>query len=238
MSLLLIDAGNSRVKWGVRNGAGWQQRGVVEHSDDALERSLAGLPVPRRVIVSNVAGERAGQQIRAACGRWNAVPEFIVAQQEQCGVRNGYTLPAQLGSDRWAALIAAWHHGNAACLVVNCGTATTVDVLSAQGVFVGGVILPGIDLMLHSLAGRTAQLESAAGSWNDFPCNTADGMLTGALRATTGAIRGMYGALGVAGAACLLTGGAADRVVAHLDLPVVQLDDLVLQGLSIIGQES
>ena len=164
--------------------------------------------------------------------------EFISAKAEQCGVRNAYDQPAQLGSDRWAALIAAWHHEHAACLVVNCGTATTIDALSGAGEFLGGLILPGVDMMRHSLAAGTAQLEAVEGSWREFPRNTADAMTSGAIQATVGAILRQHELLGVPGARCLLSGGAADSVQPHLGVPLLRVDNLVLQGLQIIGQES
>jgi type III pantothenate kinase len=236
MNMLLIDAGNSRIKWGVSESGAWLLRGSTEHAAGALEQAFAGLPQPHRILVSNVAGEDAARRIRSACCGWDSRIEFVSALAEQCGVRNGYQHPAQLGSDRWAALIAAWHHEHAACLVVNCGTATTVDALSADGVFLGGMILPGVDMMRLSLVTGTVQLDTASGVWREFPANTADAMHSGAICATVGAIKRQYQALGVDGAHCLVAGGAADDVWPHLDLPRLRMADMVLQGLQIIGQ--
>ncbi|MCX7194429.1 MAG: type III pantothenate kinase [Proteobacteria bacterium] len=174
-----------------------------------------------------------------ACAAWHCPVEFIVAQIKQCGVRNPYEHPALLGSDRWAALIAAWHQERASCLVVNCGTATTVDALSAEGEFLGGLILPGVDMMRSSLALGAAQLAHAEGVWRVFPRNTADAMFSGSIQATVGAIRLQFEALAVHGSVrCLLSGGAADNVQSHLKLPLVRVDNLVLRGLQIIGQEN
>jgi type III pantothenate kinase len=234
--MLLIDAGNSRIKWALAEDAVWLQQGTLELADAALlARQFAALPVPARILVSNVAGEAVAQQIRAACAAWERAAEFIEAQTEQCGVRNGYVQPGQLGSDRWAALIAAWHHVHAACLVVHCGTATTVDALSADGAFRGGLILPGIELMKQSLAAATSGLDAMQGMWRAFPCNTADAMASGAIQATCGAIRAQYELLGTPGAPCLLAGGAADDIALHLGLPLERMDNLVLRGLQIIG---
>ncbi len=236
--MLLIDAGNSRIKWAVSEAGAWLRQGAAEHGTDGLRQALAGLPPPEKILVSNVAGNSAAERIHAACAAWSIPLEFIAARPEQCGVRNAYELPAQLGSDRWAALIAAWHNERAACLIVNCGTATTVDALSATGEFIGGLILPGVDMMRHSLAKGTARLDADAGIWRKFPRNTADAIFSGALRATVGAISGQYEILDVAGAHCLLAGGAADVVQPYLDLPLLRIDDLVLRGLRIIGQET
>lgn len=233
--MLLIDAGNSRIKWAFARDSAWPQRGVVELADtDSLARQFAALPAPARILVSNVAGDAVAQQIRAACAAWQRPLEFVAAQAEQCGVRNCYAQPAQLGSDRWAALIAAWHQMHAACLVVHCGTATTVDALSADGEFRGGLILPGIELMQQSLAAAASELDTMSGEWRAFPCNTADAMASGAIQATCGAIRAQYELLGRSGR-CLLAGGAADSIASYLGLPHERVDNLVLHGLQIIG---
>lgn len=237
--MLLLDIGNSRVKWVWVEDGMWTLQGVADRADVAMLReAFAALPPPQRILAANVAGVHAAQQVRAACAAWPCPVEFITAQAEQCGVRNTYEQPDQLGSDRWAALIAAWHRVYAACLVVNCGTATTVDALSSEGEFLGGLILPGMDMMRCSLAAGTAQLAVTAGSWHEFPRSTADAMFSGAIQATVGAIRLQFEALAVRGAArCLLSGGAADSVQAHLNLPLERADNLVLQGLQIIAQQ-
>ena len=178
------------------------------------------------------------QRLRAVCAVWTCSPEFVTATAAQCGVRNGYQQPERLGSDRWAALIAAWNHVQGACLVVNCGTATTVDAISSQGEFLGGLILPGVSLMQHSLATNAAQLRAEQGMLQDFPRNTADAIHSGMLCATLGAIRHQFDLLQARCGAirCLLGGGAAGVVQPHLDLPLERVDNLVLKGLQIIGE--
>jgi len=236
--MLLLDAGNSRIKWALAEG-GVVRQGVADIDEwSALQQAFATLPPPHKILISNVAGEQAAQCLRAVCAAWSCPVEFITAKAEQCGVRNTYAQPEQLGSDRWAALIAAWHQVHGACLVVNCGTATTVDALSDRGEFLGGLILPGVEMMRRSLAEGTAQLAVEEGGWCEFPRNTADAIFSGAIQATVGAIRQQFELLGMSGAQCLLSGGAADSIWPHLKLPLVRVDKLVLQGLQIIGQES
>ena len=178
------------------------------------------------------------QRLRAVCAAWTCSPEFVTATAAQCGVSNGYQQPERLGSDRWAALIGAWRYVQGACLVVNCGTATTVDALSAQGEFLGGLILPGVSLMQHSLATNAAQLMAEQGTLQDFPRNTADAIHSGMLRATLGAIRYQFDLLQArcGTVRCLLGGGAAGVVQPHLDVPLERVDNLVLKGLQIIGE--
>ena len=223
--MLLLDVGNSRCKWALVQNGGWTQQGVVGNTEwIALQHTFAALPQPSRILASNVAGEAMAQRLRAVCAVWTCSPEFVTARSTQCGVCNGYEQPERLGSDRWAALIAAWNHVQGASLVVNCGTATTIDALSAQGEFLGGLIVPGVSLMQHSLATNAAQLMAEQGTLQDFPRNTADAIHSGMLRATLGAIghqfdllQARYGTV-----RCLLGGGAAGVVQPHLDLPLEQ----------------
>lgn len=238
--MLLLDVGNSRCKWArVENGA-WTHHGVIDNTEYAsLQRDFAAMSAPARIIVSNVAGAEMAQRLRSLCAAFPATPEFIAARSEQCGVNNAYDTPASLGSDRWAALIAAWRRVRRACLVVNCGTATTVDALSDTGEFLGGLILPGITLMQHSLLHSAAQLANAKGRLQYFPRNTADAIYSGVMRATQGAIQQQYVLLkGKETATCVLSGGAADQIESLLGMPVLRVDNLVLEGLQLIGEAS
>lgn len=244
--MLLLDAGNSRCKWAwVENGR-WLRQGALDNNDDAAWQQLklifAQLDTPPKILISNVAGAAMAQRLCELCAVWPCPVAFIVAQAEQCGVRNSYQHAARLGSDRWAALIAAWQRVHAACLVVNCGTATTVDALSGTGEFLGGLILPGMELMHNSLQHNTAQLglvniESGKGELRDFPRNTADAIASGVMRASIGAIQYQYGLLAAQhGAHCILSGGAAGSILPHLGLQAEQVDNLVLHGMQIIAE--
>lgn len=239
---LLIDAGNTRIKWALVKDDAWLRSGVVLV---AQASELSGVFVEERHInqvwASNVAGEKVARHIREV-GAGNVPTHFIRAQPTQCGVRNSYADPAQLGSDRWASLIAAWHQVRGKCLVVNCGTAITIDALNAQGEFVGGLIVPGIELMQRSLTLAAEQLgerQARPGQavYAQFPVNTADAMYSGSIQAACGAIERQHALLGD-NAAVVLSGGAAEVVGAHLNLPLRPVDNLVLQGLLLISQES
>lgn len=238
MPTLLIDAGNSRIKWVLAEGDEWQAPGAIDnaHIQD-MPRLIAQLPKPSRIVIASVAGDTIAQNLRMICAHWRVRPEFITARPSQCGVINRYDEPQRLGCDRWAALIAAWHLERRACLVVNCGTATTVDALSASGEFIGGLILPGTGLMLHSLSNGTALLGQGQGDWQAFPRNTADAMESGIIQATVGAIERQYVRLGLPHARCILGGGNAGRVIEHLSMPVEHIGNLVLRGLHIIADE-
>jgi type III pantothenate kinase len=157
----------------------------------------------------------------------------------QCGVRNLYEEPQRLGADRWAALIAARHLHPGAALVVCAGTATTADILDHEGTFQGGLILPGLDLMLQSLARNTAQLPLAVGRFAGLPRNTADAIVSGCLHAQAGAIERMFAQVAsYPDAICLVSGGAAPQLFDLLRIPKRQAANLVLEGLVRIGQEA
>ncbi len=237
---LLIDAGNTRIKWGLADGKDWLRSGVLAvNQAGTLPQLFADVQGVQQIWISNVAGEEVAQHIRAIGAGQQPDPfHFIVAQAAQCGVRNGYDNPSQLGSDRWAALIAAWHRVRGACLVVSSGTATTVDALSSSGEFMGGLILPGVELMQRSLNEATAQLGPARGTYTAFPKNTADALFSGAIQACCGAIERQCALLGGSGMPVLLSGGGATILSEHLNLPLHVVDNPVLEGLLLMAQEA
>lgn len=239
---LLVDAGNTRIKWAIAaDGSGWLRSGVlpVEQAGE-LPGIFADSHDIRQIWASNVAGEEVGRHIRSIGAGLPLQVHFALARETQCGVRNGYANAAQLGSDRWASLIAAWHMVRAKCLVVNCGTAITIDALSAQGEFPGGLILPGLELMQRSLAAATDQLKfgHVQGKYMQMPTNTADALFSGAIQAACGAIQRQHALLGDADAAVVLSGGAAELLREHLNLQLRVVDNLVLRGLWLMSQES
>ncbi len=242
--ILLIDAGNTRIKWALVTKDRWTRSGILPIAQAGeLSGLFSDAQDLREVWVSNVAGEEVAQHIRAIGVQPPRQIHFAVAKEMQCGVRNSYASPAQLGSDRWAALIAAWNLVKQGCLVVNCGTAITIDALSADGEFLGGLILPGIELMQRSLTGATARLktahaESAQGKFTRFPRNTADAMCSGAIQAACGAVDRQHALLEDKNAQVILGGGALDALRPHLNLPLRIMDNLVLDGLLLISKET
>ncbi len=236
--ILAVDCGNSRLKWGLHENGGWRKTGAVPVSEiGRLEKSWRRLVPADRVVVANVAGRSVRNSLETVFARRSMVPAWVKAKRHECGVTNGYGRPDQLGPDRWAALIGAWSILGGPCLVVTAGTATTVDVLRSDGRFVGGVILPGLDLMKRSLARGTAELTLARGRFSAEPRNTADAIETGCLLAQAGAIERAFATM-EHGAACVLAGGAAPRIARHLSIPLRLVDNLVLEGLVRISQNS
>jgi type III pantothenate kinase len=227
--ILCLDSGNTRLKWGLRDGDAWLATGAVAHAQAA---TLALPQAPNRIVACNVAGAAGSTAIEALARRHGLAAEWVRSQAAQCGVVNRYDNPDQLGADRWAALVGARALQAGACLVVMCGTATTVDVLDGDGTFQGGLILPGLDLMRAALADSTADLPTARGDYRELPRNTFDAIASGAIEATLGAVERMSRRLAGAEISCLLSGGAAPMLAARLQQPHRVVDNLVLEGVA------
>ena len=238
---LLIDAGNTRLKWAVIHGRQWIADGIVEYSELAQLHEIARTHAidDAVALAVNVAGENTAHAISEALSHAGLHPQWLPAGAERCGVRNLYEQPTQLGADRWAALIGARALHRGASLVVSAGTATTIDLLSAGGDFLGGLILPGEDLMRHALAHNTAQLPLSDGKTETWPRNTGDAIVTGCLYAQAGAIERAFSHIAhEPDARCLLAGGNAARIQPLLGIPCQRADNLVLRGLARIANEA
>jgi type III pantothenate kinase len=256
--VLLIDAGNTRVKWALVPASALQQAHVLgcwSASGSAPRMQVRQLADAwrnlniTRVIISNVAGQamrdELEQTLLGALGMTPVPLEWFASVAELGGVRNGYLNPAQLGCDRFASAIGA--HAlfpNQPLIVATCGTATTVDAVTADGVFLGGMILPGLGLMAASLAKNTAQLPLVAENLvvsEPFADNTDAAIVSGCIAAQAGAIeRGVTAhtlrqkpADGTV--LCLVSGGAADLIAPHLSVPSKKVDNLVLIGLQAVA---
>lgn len=256
--LLTIDAGNTRTKWAIFN-----RNGEITHTDACANDAVAGFDLRQksldfeRVIISNVAGESHAAAIENLLSPYALPITWVKSSQQACNVINNYLVAETLGTDRWGALIAAWHTQKAPCIVVNAGTAVTIDALTThlgnhqQGEFIGGMILPGLYMMQMSLGQKTAQLPKLDAANNPdpgtgcdvFALSTTQAIHSGILRAITGAVAQMSIALE---AKCgqnpyiILTGGDAPVIQSCL-INVVKnrnaiIDHLVLKGLFLIDR--
>jgi len=256
---LLFDAGNSRLKWAlVRDGRLGRQQACELADLPQFAAWLRRAPAVERVVGVNVAGKTFERRLRSAlraAGRPS--PQLIASSVEAAGVTNGYTRPLQLGADRWAALVAAWHR--AGCYRTVCaasiGTAITLDVVDQDGYHRGGLIAPGPALMLDALLGRTADIAPRAGAAASGPRRRkpeAGHELVAPLAAATQAAidEGCLGAaagfidrtinqitrrLGVR-PVLFVTGGASKAVVERMRSASKPCEDLVLRGVAVLGQ--
>lgn len=242
LSILVIDSGNTFVKWGLHDGDHWITKNKIHHSQlKALEDDFRNLPEPNMVVISHVSGEIIRDQLTILMSRWSVKPTWILAQSCQCEVTNGYSISSQLGSDRWAALVAARKFQKEGCLVVNVGTAMTVDALSPSGHFLGGLVMPGFYAMMNGLKADTGlQLSETLGKFHDFPKNTNDGVYSGLIQSLLGAIERMYSTFLKQNPMignCIMSGGGAYQLMPFIKFPVVYIENLVLEGLVIIAKD-
>jgi type III pantothenate kinase len=242
--ILLFDIGNTRIKWATldERGLGSQSAGIhAEWDADALTKtSLAALPKPERVLISNVGGPRIGDLLRHCIReRWSVEAEVVLSTAAACGVHNAYPVPANLGVDRWLGVIAAHARRRQLTCVVGVGTAMTIDGVDASGQHLGGVIVPGPDLMVGSLLRNTSEIARRAeqGTRNDslFADNTLGAIHQGAAHALAALVeRSMHTMRRNAGTepVLVLTGGAVPIIERLLDIPSESVPDLVLRGLA------
>ena len=230
--IVCLDSGNSRIKWGVHDGERWLAQGAVAHVEvGQLAGLVAAWQAPERVLLANVAGVAAGERIREQLAAWRTPIHEVASSQWAAGVTNLYETPQRLGVDRWCALIGARSLVGTAAIVVMAGTATTIDTLDAEGRFLGGDILPGIGLMLRSLAHGTAGLPFAEGHYTSLPRCTDDAIVSGVIEAQAGAIERVHARLAAAGGNCLMSGGYAEQIGPHLVIPFRLAQNLPLEGL-------
>lgn len=197
--IVLLDVGNSRIKLGWHHPAMGREAAVhamafspLAQLPEALRKWLSTLPVqPREARGVNVAGHVVAQLIEQALAEAGCPIQWILPTTEHLGVRNAYDKPAQLGADRWAALLGLaghFHESQAPLVLATFGTATTIDTLSPDKVFKGGLILPGPALMRQSLAQGTANLPLASGATTEYPTHTLQAIATGVVAAQAGAV--------------------------------------------------
>ncbi len=257
-NLLAIDAGNTRTKWALFDATGKiSSQGVCVNADLASLKFLPKNTACKEAIISNVASAEVAKLLTERCHALGLSITWAKASSLACGVKNHYDNPSQLGADRWAALIAAWSLYQTPCVVVNLGTAVTIDALVSihdDAEFLGGLIMPGLKLLKQTLVHGTHNIASGVasqvGKVEFFPTNTADAVQTGAFLAVVGAITEVVEKLqkhigsGVQ-AMIVLSGGDAGLVMPLLEAKfntnavkrVLVHDNLVLQGLYCLERE-
>lgn len=236
----LFDLGNTRLKWARLAAQDLHECGALTHRDGgfdaALDATLTALPRARHAYLASVAAPDLGARVRALCAR-HGVPCLDVQSQAQlAGVQVAYPEPAQLGVDRFLALLAAHARGAGPWLLVGVGTALTIDALAGDGTHLGGVIAPTPELMREALAARVTQLRNDGGVAQMFARNTRDALAGGAQGAALGLIERSYAhasaRFGMA-PTLLLGGGGAAELAPALGVPHQLAPDLVLEGLAV-----
>jgi type III pantothenate kinase len=241
---LLIDIGNTSLKWAIHQSGMLGDMESVRHHGGLPVDLLAAwgrLTPPRRILVSNVGGAGMGGTLEGACrSYWSREPSFAATEPFAHGVRIAYERPDRLGVDRWLALIAAHRACPGPLLVVDAGTAITYDLLLGDGRHLGGLILPGIEMMRDGLLTGThiprVELEELSDRW---AADTGAAVAAASIQAPAALAERLFERLArqtaTSSPTCILTGGDAARLVPALGLPAQQRPDLVLQGLTLLG---
>jgi len=240
---LLVDIGNSSIKWATLSGGKFMPGGREFHEHDGLTevlaRSWSGMAVPESVLVANVAGESAAGQIgQRILQQWGIAPRFVQTERRSSGgLVNGYEHPEQMGVDRWLALSAAWsrHHG-AGC-VVDCGTALTIDAVDQKGRHLGGLIMPGLGLLRSTLSNNAAGIPPVQPEeWDgELGRSTDECVGLGTLAAAVAMIERTVARLrdnNEMQLYCVITGGDGPVIAKHLGSEYEYDPDLVLRGLA------
>lgn len=247
--LLVIDTGNTRTKWAKVQADGTlstvQATLNTKLVTSVLKQDLASVD---KVVIANVAGHEVAEQLNDMMPQ-HLEPIFMVPKSEACNVINRYEQVETLGMDRWAAIIAAWHMHKQPSLIINAGTAITIDALgkdmiTKKGEYLGGSIMPGLQLLFSALAESTANLTSGeAGRIAVFPKKTKDAIQTGCINAIVGAVVLQMKQLEKHCAflpKVVISGGDAVKIaeaLSHHVKRVIVAENLVLQGLALIGEE-
>ena len=262
---LLIDIGNSRIKWCLYNSVEneFGSEGAMLHDKAELPALFSEqwglLDNPDRVVISNVSGQQLAESMDAWVDKkWKIKTEYVKTEAFSHGVTNAYSDYSELGVDRWMAIIAAWQRfrqqGKAVC-VIDCGTATTIDGISASGQHLGGFIIPGHTVMQEILINNTSDIKMAKNiltrkilrketspgktlSPVNFPSSTEEGVNSGCYLATISLIDSVVTSMQDDSGKqvnCIITGGDAEFVVEQLAGKFEYEPKLVLHGLAMLS---
>jgi type III pantothenate kinase len=248
--ILVIDVGNTRLKWAWLTTAGLSDQQAVVHRDVKPDLWTAALfdasQKPRRVLVSNVAGDAMAKNLARLTKKVFGVKiEFVTATRQFLELTNGYLDPSLLGADRWLAVIGAWTMARSALCVVDAGTAVKVDSVDATGQHLGGLIVPGIHMMREALLKRTSDIAKAvAFSTPSMAGILANNTIGAVSRGAVFALAGMADraaeiieqSTGVK-PALFITGGDAGMITGTMRARGEIVPDLVLRGLAVIAAQ-
>ena len=240
---LLLDMGNSRLKWALQaRPSAWLANGAVDWREADVPAQLASawtsLPLPDDVVAASVVDSVREAEVADVVERVFArSPYWLRTPASAAGVSNAYVEPQRLGVDRFLAMVAALHDGLAPCVIAGAGTALTLDALATDGQHLGGLIAPGPLLMQQSLLTATARVRpERPGDIVELADNTADAVASGCWLAAAASIDRFVARMASRfdrPAALILGGGGAVRLAPLLSSPVRLSEDSVLRGLAV-----
>ena len=237
---LFLDIGNTAMKWRLYSPGKPRMQGGQAHRRDwtSLVDELAQLcgGHVRELWVASVAGREGDQLLEKELLRaLGARPRFYYSPAAGAGVVNAYADPARLGVDRWLAMVEVWHRTGAA-VIVDCGSALTLDAVDGNGQHLGGYIVPGLAMLRGSLFQGTAQVRvtDSSPAALGLGCSTSAGVENGVLRMSVAFVTDVVVELRkTLSDTCpvFITGGDAAVLQPHLGFAAQAEPDLVLDGL-------
>jgi type III pantothenate kinase len=250
--LLTVDVGNTNIVLGLWSGKSlvgdWRMRTDARMTADELALTVRGLLGPHADAVSGISAlstvPAVLRELRVMLSRYYAkVPKIVV----EPGVRTGVALlvdnPKEVGADRLVNTLAAHHLHSTACVVVDFGTSTNVDAISARGEFLGGAFAPGIEISVDALALRAAALRKVelVPPRSVIGKNTVECLQSGILYGFAGQVDGLVRRIvrelspgGTEPVAVLATGGLAPLVIGESETITEPVPDLTLLGLRLV----
>lgn len=240
--IFLIDIGNSRIKLCNVVNDELINHVACEYNLETFEGNLNGLisTKPTQIIVASVAGSSIKNKLINCCEqKWRLTPQFVSVEKEFRDLINAYEQPKQLGVDRWVSMIACRQITQHFSLLVSFGTATTIDAIDSSGRHLGGIIVPGLQLMQASLINNTQEIRpgNSPQEVDDslFGKNTYDGLQKGAVAALVAVVESMYLKLKTqfnTDIDCIITGGFASQLCEHFTIEYNYQPHIVLLGLN------
>jgi type III pantothenate kinase len=243
---LLVDIGNTRVKWATLEKGGLIESHHFTRKKTTIKSSLTSewkaLKDIESIHVSNVAGDKIGQQLTEWTEKkWQLTPSFVKSEAKRFGVTNSYSDPELLGVDRWLAIIAARQHARQATCIIDCGTAITIDIVTKYGLHQGGMILPGLSLMREALGDNTNM--SANAEISDFKTlavNTQSAIQAGTLYTVSASLERLIDDLTAQfdnRIRFIITGGDAEIILPLINASISHYPDIVLKGLAYYARQ-
>ncbi len=244
---LLIDIGNTRTKWILRDN-----KSIYKHdsflTEDIDQDHFEFDVAIKKILISNVAGFEKEAILKIKLKKFSCPIEFIKPQKKYKYLLNEYKEPSTLGTDRWLSALSVSHHIKKPAVIVSVGTAVTIDYVSFdqknnQYTFEGGVILSGLHLTKNALANNTAELKSFEGIVQMPPINTANAIESGFVLSVLGNIKSLFDLASSESqdVVIILSGGDAELIDQHMDKSLTKYvsikKDLVLEGLFIFARD-
>ncbi|MES9940420.1 MAG: type III pantothenate kinase [Candidatus Thiodiazotropha sp. 6PLUC2] len=237
---LFVDIGNTLIKWASEKDLQSQvvHRANSQELPEVIDTPWSDMAEPAEVHIASVRQQKVVDNLTSWITRhWQATVRISETVQRELGVVNGYATPSQLGVDRWLALLAARRICNRPVIVVDLGSATTIDGLDDKGCHLGGTIIPGLQLYAKCLDLNTdLSIDNNHLNLSEFATDTATAVQSGAMLTHLCMVeRSLLRLQEICGGGveCILTGGNAHQLSEYLMIAHQIVPDLVLQGLAL-----